>query len=103
MTLPVMVIFYTIVTEAKYRKEVLMKDKKSKTIDCIQNIKSLQQEEDKLTDNLINIINSNQPEIVEDEISRNYGPPLARCEGCTHWDGFACDIIYYGCQFELKQ
>ena len=80
-----------------------MKDIKAEVIDCIQNIKSLRQKEDSLIDHLMSTIKSNPAEILGDGILRDIETPLARCAGCTHWDGLACDIIYYGCQFELKQ
>ena len=80
-----------------------MENKKVAIIECIQEIKSLRKKEDNLIDHLLSIVNSHPIEIVEDEITRIFDAPLALCKGCKHWDNSICDIIHYGCHFEIKQ
>lgn len=79
-----------------------MENKRTAITACIQEIQALRQKEEKLLDNLMSIVNSHPIEIVEDEITRTFGAPLALCEGCKHWNNSTCDMIHFGCHFEIK-
>lgn len=41
-------------------------------------------------------------EIIDDDITRLFGSPLAICENCRHWQNSCCDIIEIGCSYSEK-
>ena len=80
-----------------------MESKKATSTAYIQEIKSLRQKKDKTLENIMSIVNSHPIEIVDDEITRTFGAPLALCEECKHWNNTTCNIIHFGCLFEIKR
>ncbi len=80
-----------------------MESKRAAITAYIQEIKSLRQNEDKILEYIMSIVNSHPIEIVDDEITRTFGAPLALCDGCKHWNNSICDMIHFGCHFEIKR